>query len=451
MADLVEPAARLIENPPAAPSDLADIERRAQEIRRRRRRRRVALPCLAVILAVGGIVAVIDRDQRGAQQVTLSQDGATPDVLVVTCTSTDTSVASASVVAARDGVHVRVDDRSGRSLQVRTEHVAPETEPSSKFHVVGEGESLVAMPPGTNLVLCSEQEGPEHILAPSQSPEAVKVEIVDAGGNWRSLALDCGGQAISSTISDHYPSGPGDVDETTPEPERVVREHFRWLRPGDTVEVAGYRGDGGDRRDSNVSYRVVGVDGRTIATASLKKVSGRWVVEGSEECAGTRDKPGSHCPRPEWLDAASPTKFESDSGSYPVFVTGIDVERRTITFDMFQTLSGEAGRQAYYEDTGDLNGPPGDYWNRNESPELRSAPVARAVQVWLVRLHEDGNPEDGPATFEELPDYAESQAKFMSPEAFRDEKYERQRLFATQFFITLERGEVIRICERYVP
>ena len=106
----------------------------------------------------------------------------------------------------------------------------------------------------------------------------------------------------------------------------------------------------------------------------------------------------------------------------------------TVSFDVLQWLVGQDAAEAYHEEyPEDPEGPPNDYWTRNQNPQLREAPVAEDADVRLVRLAADSNADVNPGTVAEIPEYlAEG---FPSP----------------IWWLTLDGGAVTAVCEQYVP
>lgn len=137
----------------------------------------------------------------------------------------------------------------------------------------------------------------------------------------------------------------------------------------------------------------------------------------------------------------SPSVYDPAAGQYPVKLTGVDVPDRSVSFDVIQLLVGDAANEAYHRDfPEDTLGVPNDVYSVNESPRVRTAPVAPDVVVRLVRLREDGNANLDAGTFEELPAYL---AEYQVPE--------EPWLSGNPFWLTLRDGAVTDICEQYVP
>jgi hypothetical protein len=124
-------------------------------------------------------------------------------------------------------------------------------------------------------------------------------------------------------------------------------------------------------------------------------------------------------------------------GRHPVYLTGLDVEGRTVEFDLIQWLTGEAAREAYTADNPDDPGyPPNDYYIVNDNPRLRVLPVAGDVTVTVL---EHGFEPMGIA-FEELP-------AFVAEDLFPDDG----ALWHNPFWLTVDAGTITDIEEQYTP
>jgi hypothetical protein len=136
----------------------------------------------------------------------------------------------------------------------------------------------------------------------------------------------------------------------------------------------------------------------------------------------------------------APTPTEAPvlvDGRHPVYLTGLDVEGRTVEFDLIQWLTGEAAREAYTADNPDDPGyPPNDYYIVNDNPRLRLLPVAGDVTVTVL---EHGFEPMGIA-FEELPAFV---AEDLSPDD--------GALWHNPFWLTVGDGTITEIEEQYIP
>lgn len=205
----------------------------------------------------------------------------TGDRLVITCTEDETRVDVTTVRATAAGVAVTVIDETGSNLQLRTQH---------EDQILGAafadpGQSTLPLAPGRSYLLCSERDGPEHMLAPAETPESVKVTVVADEADWKSPVIDeCG--MVAGAVSDFGsdPSAPPAPPAESPTPEEAVRAAFEWVVPTDIVERAGYQSSGEDY----LTYRVRRVGRGTVAIANVTRIEGRWVVSSSSECDDVR-------------------------------------------------------------------------------------------------------------------------------------------------------------------
>jgi hypothetical protein len=137
-----------------------------------------------------------------------------------------------------------------------------------------------------------------------------------------------------------------------------------------------------------------------------------------------------NCPR---SSGSSPAVFEADAGTYSAEILAFDASTNLIDFDVVQWLSGQDAVDAWHEEyPDDPDGPPNDYFVRNDNPLAREASVAQSADVRLVRLETDGSADVTAGTLSELPAYLTT-----TP-------------FST-FWLTFEGGTVTAICEQYVP
>ncbi len=129
---------------------------------------------------------------------------------------------------------------------------------------------------------------------------------------------------------------------------------------------------------------------------------------------------------------SSPATFDgSGFGVYATLLTSVDTAGRTVGFDIVQWLVGEEAVAAYEVETGDPGGPPNDYMVVNENEQVREAPVAEDVLVRLVRLSEDSDADLDDAAFEELETYAATTPSI--------------------YWLTIDAGTVVAVCEQFVP
>ncbi len=129
---------------------------------------------------------------------------------------------------------------------------------------------------------------------------------------------------------------------------------------------------------------------------------------------------------------SSPAVFDENSGTYAVTIESFNSGPVTVSFDVVQWLSGQAAAEAYREEFPDEPDARPGYWVRNTNPTVRTAPVAASADVLLVRLHTDSSADVSEGTLAELPDYLDQ-----TP--------------LNVWWLTLDAGTVIAICEQYTP
>lgn len=138
----------------------------------------------------------------------------------------------------------------------------------------------------------------------------------------------------------------------------------------------------------------------------------------------------SGCPgRPD----SSPAVFDAAGGVYAAYLTDFKPVALEAAFDVIQWLGGDDAQQAYLEDTGDPDGPPNDYYIRNESNEVRTAPVSQDAAYWVVQLRIDA---DADVDRTDVEGFAEEWAAGHSEDVF---------------WLTFDDGVITEICEQYRP
>lgn len=196
---------------------------------------------------------------------TATSGAVAPSALLVECTETGTSVATDSVAPLRDGVHFLVSSVApGRAFQidgVGGDNALASTELPPE-------ETLVwAVPPGLIRIWCG----------PTDPTEAdwVAVRVVDPLSTYVPVHLTCASATHGST---DY--GAGERGEHG-EPVAIARRHLRGLRPGDSVEHAGYPAT------AERKVRVIR-EGAIVAVATyIPDGHGGWLIGSTDICAGT--------------------------------------------------------------------------------------------------------------------------------------------------------------------
>lgn len=172
-------------------------------------------------------------------------------------------------------------------------------------------------------------------------------------------------------------------------------------------------------------------DSATTTTASSTTAPGATTTTAASSTTTASASTSSTTSAGDGLDLAD--------GRHPVFVSGIDVAGRTLTFDLLQFLTGAEAVAAYQAETGETDTPPNDYWIVNENTKLRTAPVSASVSVQLVRLADDSDADLDPGTWDELPTY------------FAAMPGDEGHLAANPYWLTISGGQVTAIEEQYIP
>jgi hypothetical protein len=121
-------------------------------------------------------------------------------------------------------------------------------------------------------------------------------------------------------------------------------------------------------------------------------------------------------------------------GRHPVYLQTVDPNRRTITFDLIQFLTGDAATRAAAED-GEESPPPNDYYIRNVNPRLRTLPVRADASLTVNTLAVTANSgaiKDTRVTLGKLASWFPNKGRLM-------------------FWMTVEQGQVTKLAEQYLP
>ena len=172
-----------------------------------------------------------------------------------------------------------------------------------------------------------------------------------------------------------------------------------------------------------------------------------WWTQGDGEHASDSPTPSSTGPAatPSTTAATttstpSPVEPVLEDGRHPVYLTGLDVEGRSVEFDLIRFLTGDEAFVAYQQEHPDFpEGMTGDYYIVNDNPRLRTLPVAGAVQVTVVENSESAADADTVA-FEALPAYVST-----GPMP-RDEG-----MWPNPFWLTVSDGTIVAIEEQFLP
>jgi hypothetical protein len=123
-------------------------------------------------------------------------------------------------------------------------------------------------------------------------------------------------------------------------------------------------------------------------------------------------------------------------GRHPVFITSIDVAKRTMRFDLLIFLTGEQAKQEWAKAHPGEEGPMNDYMIVNNNPKLRTLPVATDVRIQII------DPEHyDPTTLLEV-DLAKLRAEVVKRGGGGS---------AGPFWITVRAGKITRVEQQFIP
>lgn len=175
----------------------------------------------------------------------------------------------------------------------------------------------------------------------------------------------------------------------------------------------------------------------TTDSASLTTTTARRT---STTTAVTTTTAAAPAPTTSCFEGSSPSGFDAKKGTYAVWVTGLDVASRKVTFDVVQFLVGTDAAKAFKAAHPDeTDGPPNDYFITNANTQLRTAVALPGVGVYLVRLATTSDASLKPGTFAELPAYSAETPPYEG------------HLSPNPFWLTMSNGSISRICEQFVP
>ena len=180
--------------------------------------------------------------------------------------------------------------------------------------------------------------------------------------------------------------------------------------------------------DPDLNAFVVTMDPDLVMAFEALDEQGRVVADGSVG--------------PEPGEPGSPGEALLEDGRHFGYVRSVDVEGRTISFDLAYFLSGEEANQAYQEATGDTGPVPNDHFVVNDNPMLRTLTLAPDVRLRLL----DWNNCCDTFFDGDLALFAEAIGEHADV-TDGDLIYRGQ----SQWWITVENGVVTEIEEQYSP
>ncbi len=191
----------------------------------------------------------------------------------------------------------------------------------------------------------------------------------------------------------------------------------------------------------------------TVRMTSLALVA--ILALGAGACASKQDSTGSlgSAPTPTVSGGTTATGGATTAPSSPapilpdgrsaVYLTKMDVGKRTVTFDLIDFLTGDAAKKAWkkaYPDDSD-DGPPNDYFIVNDNPKLRTLPAMDSLVLKVV----DQDNQDGSAN--KAVDFADAPAYFKSIKPDTSD----HRIAWNPFWITVKGGQIIKMEEQFLP
>jgi hypothetical protein len=200
-----------------------------------------------------------------------------PDVARLVCEADGTHVLTPTVRPQPDGVHIVVQDHSGKEASLAIDGIGGGN---------ASGEQVWPIPPGTARIGCWGLEEAE--------PDYRQIDVVDAEGLYVSPALDCqakvlgsgSGGGVSASSGGSYARAPkGDPREPVEIARDFFEDAFGPIGPEDRVERAGYP-------EAEIRQVRLVRDGRTIAVADYADASfaggeegSGWISEGYQACS----------------------------------------------------------------------------------------------------------------------------------------------------------------------
>lgn len=146
----------------------------------------------------------------------------------------------------------------------------------------------------------------------------------------------------------------------------------------------------------------------------------------------------SETPEPSETERPTPTA-QLEDGRHFGSIRSIDVEAQTMRFDLAYFLTGEEANDAAAEH-GDEVPVPNDYYIVNDNPRLRTIVVAPDLQLWVIDWGNCCEPVQG-----EIQPFADA---FGTSHHRWDAMYQGAE---SQYWVTVEDGQVVTIEEQYLP
>jgi len=138
--------------------------------------------------------------------------------------------------------------------------------------------------------------------------------------------------------------------------------------------------------------------------------------------------PSLVCPDP--FAGNSPANFVASAGQYVAMLVAMSAADRTLSFDVVQWLVGPDADAAYQAETGATEEVPNDYFIVNDSPQVRTAAVAPTADVRVLDGAGSSAADTVATSFDELA---------------------ATSVEGSPFWLTVDGGVVVGICQQYVP
>lgn len=279
--------------------------------------------------------------------------------------------------------------------------------------------------------------------------------------------------------AEHPDRAPGGEAEPT-RPEETVSEETAEMPgtaasgpPGGTGDDGGGGGDGGGGEGDDggppeaAAGRprwlwpavLVGVAAVVIAALALFALDGDGERDGDapDEPAPTTatsapastepEEPGTSAPSSTTAtattapDTTEPSGTDLEDGRHAVYLVEVDVQGRTVEFDVIQFLGGQEAEDAYYRENPDAppGGPPNDFYIVNENPRLRRLPVTGDVEVTVLDWENSYAPRSIP--FDGLASHVDN-----SPVPREDDG-----TWPIPVWLTVDDGRITEVEEQFIP
>jgi hypothetical protein len=221
------------------------------------------------LLALAAVLPLAACGAEGETSRAEQPAEAPADAVRVVCDAGGARLVTPVAAARPDGIHVEVENTTGRPVYVQV--TGPDGGSEGSRAAPGVSRFVVAVAPGELTVTCS----PE--IAAEPAPAELPVEVVDEDGVWVSTRPDCAD--VTTETRDYFAEAPGEPGTPVEVVRRTAGEFGVTLEEGDTVEPAGY-----PEQDTGPVVRVVR-DEQVVAVFHLVPgAGGGWLVHTVTRC-----------------------------------------------------------------------------------------------------------------------------------------------------------------------